>query len=658
MSSACDSASGAARCRSSRTATARRRNAPGCSATSASTSQSLADTLNSGGVATLSVPVDLVPVPLSTAVWSGAILQRQVPPAESLRGHSGRRARRAPVSRPRRSRRRHAAVPGGAPAGSPGDVPQAAVFAAFGSHLRIRDGRVVTPGEAQAEAARGIWETLVEASTADPARFVESLFARRSGRLAYLYDTIGELDPPHVAFALGLWIKDPDLRVARARALVGAVAARISGMARAAASVRPSAARLRLASDRGCASTRMEARATPAARRLWERAFEKADLPDDPARQLRDSERSGTIDAAWLAENVAVMDVRVRAQRLMQVAFAYRVLGDAAPDDANDVLVALRAFTRYRSAMLALEQMGVRRPPLYAAAARQAEALGRLTGSRAFVALSQFQGALALVVRLARNGSARGRRRRAARHDARARADAGRRPARGGHGRLGARELLKGEDDAAEHALAVALGGPPRPDAPIVEWEGGRYRLDLAAAESERIQRIRQRQGGYVARCGRAAALDRALAQRVEPRSRGHDARVGSAGPHPAAVAAQRAGEPVRSGARRRRESSRSARHRRAVDPRARADHTAARHASGGGGRGRAPRGGRHRPGGSAELDGVCPGDRATPTARRCLAATWRGGTISASVRGFPRSATWSPGRFPSSTTTRACRGM
>ena len=74
----------------------------------------------------------------------------------------------------------------------------------------------------------------------------------------------------------------------------------------------------------------------------------------------------------------------------------------------------------------------------------------------------------------------------------------------GGDGRLSGglidwvrRELLKGEDDAAEYALVNALGGPTLPDAPIIEWEGGRYRFDLAAAESERLRRVRQRQGGY-----------------------------------------------------------------------------------------------------------------------------------------------------------------
>jgi hypothetical protein len=100
----------------------------------------------------------------------------------------------------------------------------------------------------------------------------------------------------------------------------------------------------------------------PAARRLWERAFEGQDLPEDPARQLRDSERGGSIDAAFLAQSIALSDVRMRGQRLMQLAFGYRVFGDATAGEIDDVLVALRAFARYRTAMLGVEQIGIRKP--------------------------------------------------------------------------------------------------------------------------------------------------------------------------------------------------------------------------------------------------------------------------------------------------------
>jgi hypothetical protein len=460
----------------------------------------LADTLNKRGVVSLALPVDLVPIPLTTALWSDTILQRRVAAGELL----------AAILEDDRAILLCHGLAGlddstlqylaEHPAILRSIYLQSPVFAAFGSTLRIRNGRVVTPGEEQSEGARAIWETLVEAKAADPARFIPALYTRRSGRLAYIYDTIAELDPPHRAFAMGLWLKDPGLRILHARTLVDAIADSYPEWPT------PQRPFVRPLHDFG--STLLAAAVEPggaprhpATRKFWERVFEGDALPEDPARLLRESERSESIDAAWLAQMIAMSDVRARGLRLMQLAFAHRVFGNAAApmnDEAVDMLVALRAFVRYRTAMLGLEQAGIRKPAIYATVARKAEALGRLEGGRAFVALSQFQGALAVIIRLARNGSAT--------------------PAETeelittlvhvpiqADGRLAGgvidwvrRDLLKGEEDEAEHVLLTALGGPAMPDAPTIEWEGERYRLDLAAAEAERLRRVRQRQGGYI----------------------------------------------------------------------------------------------------------------------------------------------------------------
>jgi hypothetical protein len=457
----------------------------------------IADTLNKGGTVTLTVPVDIVPIPLSAALWSDAVLQRRVPPAELLaaileddraillcHGLSGLDdlTLQYLAEHPAILRSIYAHAP---------------VFAAFGSTLRIREGRVVTPGEEQSDAARTIWETLAEAGPADPARFIPALFTRRAGRLAYIYDTIAELDPPHRAFAMGLWLKDPELRLSHALTLVDYIADSYPEW--------PTTQRpfVRPLHDFGVTLLAVTVDKDgvpryPASRKLWERAFDGGTLPEDPARLLRDSERSGSIDAAWLAQTIAMGDVGVRGMRLRQLAFGHRVFGDAAPGEAENVLIALRAFARYRTAMLGLEQAGIRKPAIYAMVARQAEALGRLDGGRAFIAFSQFQGALAVIVRLARNGSAT----LAETEDLIT--SLVRVPIRG-DGRLAGgvidwvrRDLLKGEEDTAEHTLLTALGGPALPNLPTIEWEGGQYRLDLAASETERLRRVRQRQGGYI----------------------------------------------------------------------------------------------------------------------------------------------------------------
>ena len=452
--------------------------------------------INRGDAISFGLPVDTVPLPLSAALWSEIILARKVPANElfaAILGDDratllcyGLAALDDPTleylaANPAVLRTLYA---------------NAAVFAAFGSRLTIHDGRVVTPGEAQSEAARIIWEGLVEARTTEPDRFIGALLERRAGRLAYLYDVAAELDPARAAFTLSLWIQDPAVRMERSRMLAQAIAAAYPEW--------PSNERpfVRPLHDFGSLVMSVAVNADgsprqPSTRQLWEQVFENQELNGDPARLLRTAERTVAIDAAWLAETVALTDVRTRGERLMQIAFAFRVFPDAgAPGD--DLIVALRAFVGYRTLALGLEQMGVRQPAIYAAAARRAEALTRLEGGRAFVALSQFQGALALLVRLGRTGSL----------------EPGRIDALlttlsqvplTADGRLSGAiaewlrsELLveQGDADAEQNLLALLAGrmsGAPR----IIDWEGGQYRFDLAAAELERLQRVRRRQAGY-----------------------------------------------------------------------------------------------------------------------------------------------------------------
>jgi hypothetical protein len=125
--------------------------------------------------------------------------------------------------------------------------------------------------------------------------------------------------------------------------------------------------------------------------------------------------------------------------------------------------------------------------------------LGRLQGGRAFVAYSQFQGALAVLVRLSLVGGVR-----ADRLDAivialsEVRLDEDRR-LNGAIADWLRREVLAGQgDDGAETAFLTALAGPVNAGGPAtIEWEGDDYRLDFAAAEEERLLRARERQGGY-----------------------------------------------------------------------------------------------------------------------------------------------------------------
>src|SRR4030095_10186328 len=98
----------------------------------------------------------------------------------------------------------------------------APAFATFAAHLQVRANRVVGPGGDQAVP---LWEALVGEKASRPVPFIVRLFNSDEGRLAYLYDTIGSLDPARASFALGRWIADARARVDRFRALGSAVTA-------------------------------------------------------------------------------------------------------------------------------------------------------------------------------------------------------------------------------------------------------------------------------------------------------------------------------------------------------------------------------------------------------------------------------------------------
>jgi tetratricopeptide (TPR) repeat protein len=71
------------------------------------------------------------------------------------------------------------------------------LLAFYASALSIHEGRAVTPGGADADAA---WISLSGASPADPVRFFRALFEKDDGKvLAWLF-ALSQLDPPHQRF--------------------------------------------------------------------------------------------------------------------------------------------------------------------------------------------------------------------------------------------------------------------------------------------------------------------------------------------------------------------------------------------------------------------------------------------------------------------------
>jgi hypothetical protein len=69
-------------------------------------------------------------------------------------------------------------------------LPYSAVVDFYGTHICIRDGRVVVPGGAQADAA---WEHLVGANPANSGEFVQRLVSKDKGWLAAYFDALSRV---------------------------------------------------------------------------------------------------------------------------------------------------------------------------------------------------------------------------------------------------------------------------------------------------------------------------------------------------------------------------------------------------------------------------------------------------------------------------------
>jgi hypothetical protein len=82
-------------------------------------------------------------------------------------------------------------------AGINGLIPFAPVLDFYGSHISIRDGRVVVPGGAAAESA---WKNVAGASPESPREFVARLLAKDDGWLAAYFDTLARLTPAQQAY--------------------------------------------------------------------------------------------------------------------------------------------------------------------------------------------------------------------------------------------------------------------------------------------------------------------------------------------------------------------------------------------------------------------------------------------------------------------------
>lgn len=449
-------------------------------------------------------------IPLDAAVWSTAVFKRPVQPGSLLTA----------IVTDRRAALLAAGLAGMDDAtltflsDAPALVAElyergSAAIAAFGASLRVREGRVVSPG---LDGDRAVWEAVVGAPVTAPDRFIRQLFAPLSGgRLAYVYATVALLDPAHARFALGPLDEDVAVRIERVRALVALAGSQYSEWRDDRYPYMRPLSDLSLLLLRAQVDDNGHLR-PPADRAFWQAVWHLTPGSGEPTASTA-AAASGDADAAWLASAAAHGNMYDRGDRLDQLAFAQRVFGEAARTAPGDAIAAVAAFPRQKMLMLTLERMGFRDAPLYAFVAQQAARLDLSDSNRGFWVMAQLQPALALVARMTIKGSIGSPTAESLVRSLFTIPLDSHGQYMGGVARWMSHDVAPVLPSATDidTSLLLALAGPPaRARARTVEWEGERYRIDFPAAELRRLQIVRQKQGGPTVEL--ATAIERVAA--------------------------------------------------------------------------------------------------------------------------------------------------
>jgi hypothetical protein len=388
---------------------------------------------------------------------------------------------------------------------------RAAAFLAAAPGLRATAAGVQLPG---GELAAPAWRALVGRGPEDPVAFVRALVASEEGRLARFFGTFGQLTPPQLRVAMNLDLADVPARIDSARRLYSVFLRLSDGY------TPEQHAFTRPALDPALLVAELEADADGrpllrGSRGLWNAVFAGVDdrqsgPPLDAAHASPEWETPA--DFPWLSEQAFTNEPSERRRRYLMVLFAARRLGRDPSAAARDAVDTIRAAGAYPALTAALERAGVTDLATYAAAARRAATLSNIEDDdRAARAIAQFQGALAIVTRaaLARGLTAgsvsalvsslsgvplshRGE------YEGRlvgwlsgwmAAEAAGRGPAQpAGAAPAGSAEgAFIGAAGPMEQLVLRVLAGPEPVEPRFVEWEGTRYRLDLAGAEAVRL---------------------------------------------------------------------------------------------------------------------------------------------------------------------------
>ena len=357
----------------------------------------------------------------------------------------------------------------------------APAFAVAAPGFRVADGVVRVPGGERAALA---WESLVGRPVSDPVRFLEALLGANDGRGAYLLTAMSELTREQIAFAAG---GDP-ARMAAALRRLSAVTERAAPGWNVAERTfsRPRRDPVLLLAD--LATDDRGVPVVPGSRAFWEAVFSAS----SGAAQRAGPAREDPAEFPWLCEQVFSGSSAEQRSRYESVLFASRVIGRAMPPDASAALDAVRSALAHPALAAVLERARVTDVAAYAAASRRAARLSAISdGARRARALAQFQGTLALLARMVSRGGITPAAftqavtsLSAIEWDQQARYD-------GALVRWFAAWVRSANSNAdLDEALLALLAGPAPAPARFVDWEGTRYRLDVAAAERRRLARL------------------------------------------------------------------------------------------------------------------------------------------------------------------------
>ena len=367
-------------------------------------------------------------------------------------------------------------------------------FVAASRGLRIDGDRIAVPGGTPAEP---IWEAIVAERVTRPAEFIRALLSRDAGRLAWLYGAVATMSADRMAAVFG---PGPvAAQIEQTRAMLDAFR---TGDQNWKIEEHPF---LRSVADSWMVTTQIALTngqvSAPNGQWLWEAVFDRSELSRREAAAVRRSPDT-PVTLTWLAGKIAASPPRERRERFETVRFAQLVFGNAAEADATDVLIALAGYRRYHALLVTLDRLDIRAPRTYVRAIDAARRLDDRPNREHKLGLIALQGALALVerARVSRAISSV-----TAEQLVLSLADAVDRDAP--FMPAVAQWLTTAFSDALpalvspdrwtaktayESKFLQAMAGPGvETGLPMVEWEGLQYRLDLGAAEHQRILEIR-----------------------------------------------------------------------------------------------------------------------------------------------------------------------